>query len=395
MFKNKTVLLGVTGGIAAYKSVAIARRLTEQGADVHVVMTRAATEFVGPVTFSAVTGNRTSIELFGGNDTDSIYHIAATDAADLILVAPATADFIAKTASGLADDLLSSIMLAAGCPVLLAPAMNTRMLMNPATRDNLRLIKERGVKTIGPVEGPLAEGYGKGRMADEEDIIAAAAALVQASQILKNKKIIVTAGGTQEKIDIVRYLGNRSSGKMGYALAEAAAARGAKVTLISAPTELARPANVEFVSVVSADEMRKAVLKGFEKADVVIMAAAVADLRAADAATGKIRKAQLNDLKLEATTDILAELGAKKRKQFLVGFSAESSDMVKNAQVKLERKRLDVIIANDISRPDIGLGSDFNQATIITADGKVQDTPRMTKTQLAGYILDNYIPRKK
>lgn len=395
MFKHKTVLLGVTGGIAAYKTVGIARRLTEQGADVHVIMTQSAAEFVGPVTFSAVTGNRVSIKLFNDNNPDPIYHIAATDSAHLILVAPATANFIAKTAVGLADDLLSSIMLAAGCPVLLAPAMNSRMLMNPATQENLRVINERGIKTVGPIEGPLAEGYGPGRMADEDDIIAAAAALVAGRQTLKNKRIIVTAGGTQERIDVVRYLGNRSSGKMGYALAQAAAARGAKVTLISAPTELPAPANVEHIGVTSAEEMRKAVLKRFDKADVVIMAAAVADLRAVESAVGKIKKGQLDALKLEATSDILAELGATKAKQFLIGFSAESSDLLANARVKLEKKRLDVIIANDISRPDIGLGSDFNQATILTADGKVQDTPRMTKIQLAEYILDNYVPRKK
>lgn len=395
MFKNKTILLGVTGGIAAYKTVSIARRLTELGADVKVIMTKAATEFVGPLTFSAVTGNKTSIELFNGNDSNPIYHIAATDGAHLILVAPATANFIAKTANGMANDLLSSIMLAAGCPVLLAPAMNSRMLTNPATQENLRVIKERGIKTIGPIEGPLAEGYGPGRMADEEDIVAAAARLVMGSQTLKNMRIIVTAGGTQEKIDVVRYLGNRSSGKMGYALAEAAAARGAKVTLISAPTELAQPSNIEYVGVVSAEEMRKAVLKRFDKADIVIMAAAVADLRAAESVQGKIKKDRLDNLKLEATTDILAELGASKTKQFLIGFSAESSDLINNAQTKLDRKKLDVIIANDISRPDIGLGSDFNQATILTADGKVQDTPRMTKIQLAEFILDNFAPRKK
>jgi phosphopantothenoylcysteine decarboxylase/phosphopantothenate--cysteine ligase len=388
--KNKTILLGITGGIAAYKAVGLARRLTENGATVKVIMTDAATKFVGPVSFSAVTGQPVAVSMFDGL-ADALFHITSTAKADLILVAPATADFIAKTAAGLAPDLLSSIVLAAGCPVLLAPAMNTRMLNNPATQENIRIIRERGVKTVGPVDGKLAEGYGPGRMADEEDIIAAAAACLKGRQTLKGKRIIVTAGGTQEAIDAVRYLGNRSSGKMGYALAEAAAARGAKVTLISAPAEPAKPFGVEFVAVASAEDMRKAVLKRFDKTDIVIMAAAVADLRAVGQASGKIKKADLEGLKLEPTADILKELGAKKNKQVLVGFCAETSDLVKNAQKKLDEKNLDVIVANDVSRPDIGLGSDYNQATILTKSGQVYDTPRLAKAELAALILDDFV----
>lgn len=390
MFKHKTILLGITGGIAAYKSVGLARRLVEQSALVKVIMTEAATFFVTPLSFSAVTGQPVATSLFKGHESP-LYHISETSEADLLVIAPATADFIAKTAAGLAGDLLGTVVLAADCPVLLAPAMNTRMFLNAATQDNLRLIKERGMKTVGPVEGKLAEGSGLGRMADEGAIIAAAAALIRTKQTLKGKRVIVTAGGTQEAIDIVRFLGNRSSGKMGYALAEAAVARGAKVSLISAPTQLPKPVNVEFIPVVSAEEMRKAVVKRYDRADVVIMAAAVADLKAAEAAAGKIKKGDLKALKLEQTADILEELGANKKMQILVGFSAESTDLIKHAQLKMERKNLDVIVANDISRPDIGLGSDYNQATILTKDGRVHDTPRMTKRELAATILDVFI----
>lgn len=393
MLKRKKIVLGVTGGIAAYKTVTLARRLTETGADVKVIMTEAAAKFVGPLTFAAVTGHPVVTSLFEAGTADPIGHITMTETADIIVVAPATADFIAKTACGLADDALSAIVLAAGCPVLMAPAMNTRMLKNPATQANLRTIRERGIRTIGPAEGALAEGWGLGRMADESEIINVVLALVKKRQTLKGKRVIVTAGGTQEAIDPVRYLGNRSTGKMGYALAEAAAARGARVSLISAPTELARPVDVEFISVVSAEEMRKAVLKRYPKADIVIMTAAVADLKAGVSAAGKIKKENLKSVKLERTPDILSELGKKKKKgQFLVGFSAESSDLIKNAQAKLERKKLDLIIANDISRPDIGFGSDYNQVTIIAADGRIKDTPRVKKSDLAALILDEFPP---
>lgn len=391
MVRRKRIVLGVTGGIAAYKAAALARRFVESGADVQVVMTEAARHFVGPVTFSALTGNRVITSLFEEGAGEPLEHLAATNDADIVVIAPATANFIAKMSCGLADDALSSIVLAAACPVLIAPAMNSRMLTNPATQANLKTLKERGIKIVGPVEGKLAEGWGLGRMADEGEIFATAAALVKERQTLKGKRVVVTAGGTQEAIDPVRYLGNRSSGRMGYALAETAAARGAKVVLISAPTELPKPADVEFVSVVSAEEMRKAVLKRFPKADVVIMAAAVADIRAGRAAVGKIKKEELKGVKLEPTPDILSELGKKKKKQFLVGFSAESSDLVKNAQAKMEKKKLDVIVANDISRPDIGLGSEYNQATIISADGRINDTPRLKKRELAALIIDEFV----
>lgn len=385
--------MGITGGIAAYKAISLARRLTENGATVKVIMTDAAAEFVRPLSFKALTGQSVSTSMFD-EKADALFHITATGEADLIVVAPATADFIAKTACGLAPDLLSSIILAAGCPVLFAPAMNSRMLLNQATQENMRILKERGIKTVGPVEGKLAEGYGQGRMADEDEILGAIAACLKGRQTLKGKKVIVTAGGTQEAIDVVRYLGNRSSGKMGFALAEAAAARGAKVTLVSAPTELPRPSGIEFVPVISAEDMRKAVLKRYDKADMVIMAAAVADLRAAKQDKGKIKKADLEALRLEPTIDILKELGARKARQVLVGFSAESADLIKNAQKKMDDKNLDFIIANDISRPDIGLGSDYNQATIMGKNGQVFDTPRMTKTELASLILDDFITIK-
>lgn len=388
--KNKIIILGITGGIAAYKSISLARRLTESGATVKTVMTEAATEFVGPVSFSAITGQPVAVSMFDGQ-SEALLHITAANEADLILVAPATADFIAKTAAGLAPDLLSSIILAAGCPIIIAPAMNTGMLQNPATQENLRIVRERAILLVGPIEGKLAEGYGYGRMADEEDIIAAVSACLMKKQTLKGKRILVTAGGTQEAIDAVRYLGNRSSGKMGYAIAEAAAVRGAKVTLVSAPTELTKPVGIEFIAATSAEDMRRIVMKRYDKTDIVIMAAAVADLRAANKASEKIKKQDLGELRLEPTDDILKELGAKKQKQFLVGFSAETSELISNAQRKMEEKNLDVIVANDISRPDIGLGSDFNQVTILTKEGRVHDTKRLLKSELAALLLDDFI----
>jgi phosphopantothenoylcysteine decarboxylase/phosphopantothenate--cysteine ligase len=321
-------------------------------------------------------------------------HLTLTREADIMIVAPATANCIAKIAAGLADDMLSTTILAAACPILVAPAMNSRMFENPATQANLRTIRERGINLAGPAEGPLADGYGVGRMVSEEEILAAAGKILGIADSLKGRKIMVTAGGTQERIDAVRYLGNRSSGKMGYALAGAAAMRGAKVILISAPTNLLKPAGTEVIYVNDASEMKAAVLKRFDDVDTVIMAAAVADLTVESGAPGKIKKENLSDIALVPTDDILAELGKRKKKQLLIGFAAESNDIIENARRKLEKKRLDVVIANDISRRDIGLGSDYNQATIITAAGAVFDTPRLLKNQLAELILDRYVEKK-
>jgi len=394
MFADRRILLGVTGGIAAYKAVYLARLLVQRAAVVEVIMTDNAAKFVSPIVFTAITGRKAALSLFDGQ-TDPLYHVESTKDAELLIIAPATADFIAKMATGLADDLLSTVHLAASCPVLIAPAMNTRMLEHPATKENMRILKQRGVTAVGPATGSLAEGYGQGRMADEHEIIAAAESLLKGKQTLRRKKILITAGGTREPIDIVRYIGNRSSGKMGYALAEAAIARGAEVTLVTAPTELSRPANAKIIEVETAEEMRAAVLKQFPSSDIVIMAAAVADMTAKNAAEGKIKKKDLSDLPFIPTKDILVELGAaKKKNQVLIGFAAESENMIENAHKKLEQKNLDVIVANDISRKDIGLTSDFNQATIITGKGSVFDTPRLRKRELAALILDKYAVKR-
>lgn len=389
MLKGKTVVLGITGSIAAYKAAEIVRRLVEEGAIVKAAMTRASTRFISPLTLQTLTNQPVATSLFEERIIHPLYHISLAEEADVILVAPASANFIAKVCHGIADDLLTTTVLAAKGPVLVAPAMNSRMYQNPITQENLSRLREREFRIIGPATGKLAEGEGIGRLADIKDIISAVKEELAKTEDLKGKVFVVTAGGTRERIDDVRFIGNRSSGKMGYALAEEAFSRGATVVLIGAPTTLVPPAGVESLSVTSAEEMKEAVLKKFKKADAVVMAAAVSDFRVTKPIKGKIKRSQgLKSLDLTPTQDILSEMGKKKRGQVLVGFAAEAENLVTNATAKLKAKNLDLIVGNDITKPDIGFGSDYNQVIMIDSTGNVVSTEKMTKRELARLIID-------
>ena len=386
------ITLGVSGGIGAYKAVEIARGLQKRGHEVAAIMTRSARKFVGPVTFEAITRRRVITDQFAAGANADIEHIQlATDSA-LLLVAPATANIIGKFARGIADDFLTSMYLATRAPVLMAPAMNTNMLEHPAVRENLEILRARGVRFVEPGAGYLACGWiGKGRLAEPEDVVEAADAILSPKGSLLGTFVIVTAGPTHEDIDDVRFIGNRSSGKMGYALAAEAARRGARVVLVSGPTALAVPANVEIVRVRSASEMHAAVLSQAVTADLVVMAAAVADYTPRLRADGKIEKSDGPlSLDLVRTPDILAELGrarGARKGPLLIGFAAQSGDPVDAARRKLQAKGADMIVANDISRRDAGFDSDANAVTLVTADG-VEAVPLAPKTAIASVILD-------
>jgi len=388
MLTNKIIVLGVTGGIAAYKAADIASKLVQAGANVRVVMTKSATEFVSPLTFRSLTNNPVATEMFNSTSEFSIEHVALAEAADIVVIAPTTANTIAKLATGIADDMLSSTVLATTAPVVVAPAMNVNMFQNPVTQDNLAKLKARGFTIVDPVYGRLASGkMGLGRLAEVETIIGTIKQVLGRSGDLAGKRIVVTAGGTQEAIDPVRYVGNHSSGKMGYAMAEAARDRGAKVTLITAPTSLLEPAGIEVTHVENAVQMKEAVAKATAQADALIMAAAVADYQPKSVAKGKIKKEAAAGLTLELvrTPDILTEV----KGNFLrVGFAAESEDMVANARQKLEKKQLDLIAANDITAADSGFGVDTNKVTLISRDGKVASLPLLTKREVADKVLD-------
>jgi phosphopantothenoylcysteine decarboxylase/phosphopantothenate--cysteine ligase len=397
MIKDKRIVIGVTGGIAAYKVAELARLLVKEGADLRVAMTRNATKFVGPLTFEALSGNRVVWDMFDPS-TEPIGHISWGQETDLIIIAPATANFIAKMAHGIADDFLSSIMLASTAKILVCPAMNTRMYLNQATQENIRLISERGCTVMRPDEGELAcrtEGPGRLPAPDE---IAWLAGILLSDGDLKGLRIMVTAGPTQEPVDPVRYITNRSSGKMGYAVARAAALRGAAVTLISGPVALTAPRAVETIQVRTAAEMRQAVLERAEVSDVIIKAAAVSDYRPSETAGQKIKKDDGTlTLNLVKNPDILAELGALKKGTscILVGFAAETEKLTGNAKDKLLRKNLDLIVANDVTRKDSGFEADTNQVQIIYRDGRVEDLPLMPKDALADQILDRIVMLRK
>jgi phosphopantothenoylcysteine decarboxylase / phosphopantothenate---cysteine ligase len=386
------IALGVTGGIGAYKAVEVARGLQKRGHDIAAVMTRSATKFVGPLTFEAITRRGVITDQYAAGMNADIEHIAlATDIA-LLLVAPATANIIGKFANGIADDFLSSLYLATRAPVLMAPAMNTQMLEHEAVRRNLATLSARGVRFVDPGAGYLACGWiGKGRLAEPDEIVEAADLLLQPRGSLLGRFVLVTAGPTYEDIDPVRYLGNRSSGKMGYAVAAEAARRGARVVLISGPSQLAAPAGVELVRVRSALDMHAAVQQRAAESDIVVMAAAVADYMPERPSSGKIEKAEAPlELRLVRTPDILAELGRARggsRKPVLVGFAAESGDPVERGRAKLLRKQVDFIVANDITRRDAGFEADTNAVTIIGHDD-VEPVPLAPKTDVAARILD-------
>ena len=387
MLTGKRIVVGVTGGIAAYKACDLVSRLKKRGAQVRVVLTEHACQFVQPLSFETLSGNPAYTDSF--DRKYEIGHVALAKWADLLLIAPATANCMAKMACGVADDLLSTTCLAVRCPVLVAPAMNSAMWRNPATQANLALLRSRGVRFVGPEAGHLACGDDDvGRMSEPEQIVEAVEAILNPLRDLEGLNVLVTAGPTVERIDPVRYITNRSTGKMGYALAEAARDRGANVTLISGPTRLTAPEGVEFVRIESSAQLCAAVLERGEKADVVIQAAAPADFRPKNVADRKIKKTGENmTLELEATTDIAAELGRRKQPgQILVAFAAETNDVMDNARGKLIKKNADLIVANDVSRSDAGFGVDTNVITLITAED-VRALEKMSKRAAAGAIL--------
>jgi phosphopantothenoylcysteine decarboxylase/phosphopantothenate--cysteine ligase len=389
---GRRVLLGVTGGIAAYKSAALVRLLTEAGADVQVVMTPAATRFVGPDTFAALSRHPVHSDVF--EQSDAVLHVRLAHDADVAVVAPATANALARLALGLADDLLTSILLEASCPLVLAPAMHTGMWTHPATQDHVRLLRDRGATIVGPGRGPLAAGdQGEGRMAEPEDIAAAVAAAMSEGAPrgdLAGRTVLVTAGPTHEPIDPVRFIGNRSTGRMGFALAEEAARRGARVIVVAGPVALPDPPLVDVVRVQTAEDMASEVLARAPRVDAVVMAAAVADWRPSEAAPAKLKKdAGAPRLSLEPTADILAALGKRKEHQVLVGFAAETSgDPVAEGRRKLTEKNLDLMVANVVGVPGSGFGSETNRAAILAARGDDVPLRPWTKAELAAAVWD-------
>jgi phosphopantothenoylcysteine decarboxylase / phosphopantothenate---cysteine ligase len=393
------VALGVSGGIAAYKAAELVRLLQDRGIRVQVVMTRAAQEFVRPLTFAALSGEKVITDLFGAgaeepNIDSAVEHIAVAQSIDALLVAPATADVIAKFAHGEANDFLTTLFLATTAPVVVAPAMNVNMWENAATQANLRTLRSRGITVVEPDSGYLACGMvGAGRLAANETIVQAALHALHAQQDFAGETVLVTAGPTREPIDPVRYIGNRSSGKMGYALAEAALRRGAKVVLISGPTSLKPPAAAETFQVQTAAEMRRAAMDNLERSTIVIKAAAVADFTVRRAADEKIKRKGPLTLELEPTADILAEMGAKKGSRIVVGFAAETHDAPAHARKKLESKSLDAIVLNDVSQPGIGFDSERNAVTILTHAGS-EIVPESSKWEVAHRVLDAVVKLK-
>ena len=388
------IALGVSGGIAAYKAAEILRRLQDRGVQVQVVMTRAAQEFVRPLTFAALSGEKVITDMFGEGNAEpnldsAVEHIAVAQSIDALVVAPATADLLAKFANGIANDFLTTLYLATTAPVIVAPAMNVNMWEHEATRKNLETLRQRGVRIVEPGSGYLACGMvGGGRLAEPDVIVEAVLDRLGVSQDLKDETVLVTAGPTYEPIDPVRFLGNRSSGKMGYAVAEAAIRRGARVILVSGPTALQPPGAAEFVPVETAQQMRAAVMERFPDATIVIKAAAVADYRVKDAATQKIKREKAITLELEPNPDILAELGAAKfEKHILVGFAAETENILENARKKLAKKRVDMVVVNDVSKKEIGFNSERNAVTIVTAEELV-NVSEAPKFDVAQRILD-------
>jgi len=395
------IALGVSGGIAAYKAAEIVRLLQDRGVRVQVVMTRAAQEFVRPLTFAALSGEKVITDMFAGGEENSpniesaIEHIAVAQSIDALLVAPATADIVAKFAQGIANDFLSTLYLATTAPVVMAPAMNVNMWNHPATQANLELLRKRGVKIVEPGEGYLACGMtGPGRLAENEAIVSTLLEAMGASQDLAGETVLITAGPTREKIDPVRYLTNRSSGRMGYALAEAALRRGARVLLVSGLTALRPPVAAEVTTVESAAEMREAVLRLLPDASVVIKTAAVADYRPKQVAEQKMKRTGPISLELEPTSDILAEVARLKKSQIIVGFAAETQNALENARKKLASKALDAIVVNDVSREGVGFDSDRNAVTIIAHD-EIVEVPETSKWEVAQRVLDQVVRLRK
>ena len=393
MLKGREIVLGVTGGIAAYKAAELVRLLVKEEANVHVVMTRNAQEFVTPLTFQTLSGNPVVTDPFALVEDQKIGHIALADKAELIVILPATANIIGKIANGIADDFLSTTVMASKAPILFAPSMNVNMWENKALQKNIQTLLERGYHLIEPGEGELAcHWYGKGRLAELSEVIERIEDLFSQKD-LKGERILITGGPTQESIDPVRFVSNRSSGKMGYALAKVARRRGAEVILVKGPTSLPIPRrDIEVVPVQTAEEMRKAVLTRIERCSVVIKAAAVSDFRPKVTSKQKMKKANASrSLELEKTEDILREVGKRKGNRVLIGFAAETENLIANARKKLMEKNLDLIVVNDVTKPGAGFGLDTNQVKILYPSGEVKDLPLMSKEEVSQHILDDVV----
>ena len=392
LLKDKEIILAVTGGIAGYKAVELLRMLTEAGAGVQVVMTENACQFVGPITFEALSGRQVGLDLFAPGQEAVMAHIELARQVDLLVIVPATANVLAKLAAGLADDLLTTLVLACRSPVILAPAMNVAMWEKPAVQSNVKRVQGLGYRLVGPEQGELAcgdEGYG--RLASLAAIWEEMEAALSPNDLSK-ETIIVTAGPTQEAIDPVRFLSNRSSGRMGYALARVARRRGARVILISGPVSLPSPGRVEVVEVNSAAKMREAVLKHWQAASALVMAAAVTDFKPAKSSKVKVKKGEFPaSIPVKANPDILKELGEKKGDRILIGFAAETDNVVDNARLKVKEKNLDLIVANDVTRPDSGFGTDTNRVQLINQDLEMTDLPLLTKEEVADSVLDRLV----
>ncbi len=390
MLKGKKIVLGVTGGIAAYKAAEFVRLLVKQEAQVHVVMTENAQRFITPLTFQTLSGHPVMTDPFALLDQTEIGHIALADLAELVVILPATANIIGKIASGIADDFLSTMVMASKAPVLVVPSMNVNMWESQALQRNVQTLKERGIHFVEPGVGELAcHWYGKGRLAELEEVIEKIEEIFSPKD-LKGVKILITAGPTQEPLDPVRFLTNRSSGKMGYALAKVARRRGAEVTLVTGPTSLPLPhRDISSVSVRTAEEMRKAVLERFDGCSVLIKAAAVSDYRPKVRSPRKLKKSEVSlTLELERTVDILKEAGKRKGNRVLIGFAAETEDLISNATEKLKEKNLDLIVVNDVTKAGAGFGVETNQVKILFPSGKVKDLPLMSKEEVSERILD-------
>ena len=393
MLKGKEIVLGVTGGIAVYKAAEFVRLLAKAEANVHVVMTRSAQEFVTPLTFQTLSGNPVVTNLFALLEDEKIGHIALADLAELIVILPTTANIIGKIANGIADDFLSTMVIASKAPVLFVPSMNVNMWENRALQRNVQTLLERGYYFVEPGEGELAcHWYGKGRLAELDEVVERIEDLLSQKD-LKGERILITGGPTQEPIDPVRFITNRSSGKMGYALAKVAKRRGAEVVLVIGPTSLPIPRrDIDVVSVRTADEMREAVLAHMEGCTVVIKAAAVSDYRPKVISLKKLKKADpYTSLELERTRDILGEIGRKKGDRILIGFAAETEDLIGNASKKLMEKNLDFIVVNDVTKPGAGFGLNTNQVKILYPSGEVKDLPLMSKEEVSEIILDDVV----
>lgn len=392
MFKGKTVVLGITGSIAAYKMANVASMLVKKGCDVNVIMTKNATNFINPITFEELTKNKCLVDTFDRNFQYSVAHISLATRADVFMVAPASANVIGKIANGIADDMLTTTIMASKCPKIISPAMNTNMFENPIVQDNLEKLEKFGYEIIEPESGRLAEGMsGKGRLPKEQTLVDYIERALSDNHDLKGKKVLVTAGPTQEAVDPVRYITNHSSGKMGYAVAKAAMLRGADVTLVSGQVSLEPVPFVKTVSVVSAKDMFEAVVREFEDADIVIKSAAVADFRPANVADNKIKKGESGEemsIRLERTDDILKYLGEHKREnQFICGFSMETENMLENSRKKLEKKNLDMIVCNNLKEQGAGFQTDTNKVTIIDRKS-TEELGLMSKAEVADKILD-------